>query len=647
MRALARPGLHSGAFLSSTLRSLLTKGRGPQSVLAGFCALLLAVAAFYRGHSAESMDVRTYVQMIGGIADHGLPYWDNGPVDRFPELVVPWAVPSGGHLWGIYGPLYPYLAAPAFRLGGLAAVSSLTFALLVPLTVVTFLLARRVVENPWYATLAAVGVVVSTPITAKALEVTPFPLTALLATLGGYFTVRAIESPVRRYAFLAGLTWGAAGAAHALSFPMGAMALVVLAAAPDRGGRLSRFGLALLGFALSVAPLAYLNRLRFGSFNPVSYGPIPWRELPNDELFKMNLVSQVTYSMPAVLFVLAVGALACAARTRARGLVVALIALVVAFAVEPLRVRFLRYAVVGFGYLVDLGVQPLAPPYQRPVDGLGHVFGGWVVKSTLQCTPLLLLAPLALRGAGDKRWLFVAILAPCAALYASLTMRANLAYTDAFGWPWVYLRYTLAALPALLIASVLAVERVGLSRRQLGGAAVLGVMLLVALALTDDDQALGKRVVLLVMPLLAAGGAFVVGIRRETARWGGWVLAGALGLGMGIALGHDLRANVDTKVPNDKTVDRFAEVMPRRFALVGVLGQFDVVLTVAATRDVQYADAARLHRYDDLRRLLDLWRQEQRPIYFYTVNVEPFNPWPDITFTREPMTSLFRLHFRN
>lgn len=69
---------------ASRLRPL--RGRGPRIALAVFCLALFVGAACYRGHSVESMDGRTYAQMIRGVAEHGLPYWDNGPMDRFPEL---------------------------------------------------------------------------------------------------------------------------------------------------------------------------------------------------------------------------------------------------------------------------------------------------------------------------------------------------------------------------------------------------------------------------------------------------------------------------------------------------------------------------------------------------------------------------------
>src|SRR5262249_45134512 len=80
-------------------------GRGPRLSLAIFCAAILTVAAFYRGHSLEEMDVRTYAQMVRAVAERGLPYWDNGPIKRFPQLVVAHACPKDGPFWGIYSPL--------------------------------------------------------------------------------------------------------------------------------------------------------------------------------------------------------------------------------------------------------------------------------------------------------------------------------------------------------------------------------------------------------------------------------------------------------------------------------------------------------------------------------------------------------------
>ena len=263
--------------------------RAPRITLGLLCAGLLVWASFHPGHSVESMDVRTYVQMIRGVAEHGLPYWDNGPLDRFTALLVPWGVAAHGHVWGNYGPLYPYLAAPAFRLGSLQLVGQLTFALLCPLALATFLLAKQVVRSEWYALLAAALVVFSTPVLAKAVELTAYPLATVMAAVATYCSLRAIDVGVSaRRASLAslcsGIAWGGCCASHALGFPMTLAAFGVMAAAPGRPGdgqnRVARERLAYagLGLALVIAPMALLNHLRFGSYNPISTGRSPGPE---------------------------------------------------------------------------------------------------------------------------------------------------------------------------------------------------------------------------------------------------------------------------------------------------------------------------------------------------------------------------------
>jgi hypothetical protein len=628
--------------------------RAPRIVLAAFCMGILAVAVFHTGHSVESMDVRTYAQMIRGVSEHGLPYWDNGPSDRFTELIVPWGAPAHGHIWGIYGPLYPYLAAPAFRLGGLAGVSRFTFAILAPLAVVTFFLASRFVRDEWYATLAAILSVVSTPITAKALEITPFPLTAVLGTLGLYLTVRVVESAAvdRRLALLCGVTWAAAGAAHALCFPMAIAAFAILAVAPARGLAIARLWPALLGFAGTTFPIAWLNHVRFDSWNPISYGPIAWTWLAHSEIRKMNLVDQLRYSaLPALLLATTLAAALVTRRRKGGVLLVVIASLLVIAAAPPLREPFVRYAVVAWAYLVDLSFVDLGPQYTRAADGLGRTYAGWVVKSTLQCSPLIILAPLALRGAGVRRWPLLAMLLPCAALYASFIMRANLAYPDALGFPWVYIRYTFPALPALLVASTVVAERVEL-KSDLRFVLVMAILPGALLLATRDDTLLAKRLLVLVVPLFLAAAALVAASRAkrgaEPLRFARRIVALTAGLGIAIALGHDLRANVDVKRADDAIVDQLAAIIPQRFALVGVVGQFDVLLSTAATHDVQYGDADVLvdHSFLHLRPLLDYWRAEGRPIYVFSLE-PPRSPWADVSIAPVPaMPRLYLLGFQ-
>lgn len=592
------------------------------------------------------MDVRTYAQMIRGVAEHGLPYWDNGPLDRFTALLVPWGVAAGGHVWGTYGPLYPYLAAPAFRVGSLQLVSEFTFALLCPLALATFLVARCAVRSEWYAVLAGALVVFSTPVLAKAVEITAYPLVTVMAAVATYFSLRSLDldGAARRAALLgSGVAWGGCCASHALGFPMTVAAIAAVAAVPGRPGDRGRASVAAerlafagAGLAVVIVPMALLNHLRFGSYNPVSYGPVPWTGDLNPALLKQNVGDELRYGAPCAVFGAALATALLLARKR-RGWMIAIGVAGVALAliVPPLRTRLLRFGLMAFGNLVDLDPVGMGSPYERPADGLGQFFGGHLVKATLQCTPLLALAPLALRFEGARRWRVVVLLVPSAALFAALALRANLPNVDAIGWPWTYIRYTLPALPMLIVASVAVLEDL---RPTLGDAAVA---LLVALVLSvglsaADEHRLATRLALLVWPVVVAVLAFVA-IARDPERAGRMARAGrllaaaALGTGVAVALAQDYPGNASVKVGCDDLVDRFAKVVPERFAFVGVLGEFDVLLSIAATHDVEYADLLRLPGFAAIRPLLDYWRSDGRPTYLLSM-ITPPSPWADVSY---------------
>jgi hypothetical protein len=262
----------------------------------------------------------------------------------------------------------------------------------------------------------------------------------------------------------------------------------------------------------------------------------------------------------------------------------------------------------------------------------------------LQCTPLLVLAPLAFRGAGAKKWALIAIVMPSVALFASFVTRANMPYVHAFGWPWVNMRYTLAALPALLVASMVVVERIKPTRSAVVTAVLLGAVVCAVLATSRDLMVL-KRVLLLVVPLVYAVATLITALRRNPT----WVARGLIGItagiGIGIALGADFRAHAEGKYWCDFWVDTFTKAVPQRFALIGQLGRFDVILTTTATHDVQFISTHRLHEFQELRPVVEYWRAEGRPIYLQWPDV-PIPPWAGISFTKvETMPDLYLFVF--
>jgi hypothetical protein len=376
---------------------------------------------------------------------------------------------------------------------------------------------------------------------------------------------------------------------------------------------------------------------------------MPWTGIVDPDMRKQNIGDELRYVAPCLALCVACGgAFYLARRKKAWTVAVAAAGILAAVLVEPLRTRFLRFALVAFGFVFDLRLLDMGSPYEPAPGGIGVLFGGFIVKSTLECTPALLLAPLAARVQDERRWPIAVILAPAAALYASLVLRANQSMVDAIGWPWVYIRYTFPGLPLLLVASIAVVE--GLRPRKVDAyvGAVMAVGLAAAFWATSDDVFL-TRAALVALPLVVALVALVAAITWKgegpRSRWSSLCAAAALGLGVAIAIGHDYHANTLVKGGCDSEVDTLEAILPKRLALVGVLGQFDVVLSIAATHDVQYADLLRIPEYPSVRPLLDFWRSEQRPIYAYLLGAPP-NPWADVTYVPvEGIGNLYLVQF--
>jgi hypothetical protein len=631
-------------------------------VVAAVCVSAVVLAIVVMGRGVETVDVRTYVEMTRGVALHGLPYLDNGPVDRFAPLCVPWGVFSRGHVWGIYGPVYAYFGAPFVALGGVRLLTIATCSLVVPIAIMTFLLARRVVGDERHAALATVMTTIGTPVLAKSLEATAFPLAVLFAVAATHAAVTAISSRGKKrlaFAALAGSLSAIASVSHLLDVPNAAANLGVLAVVdverkegvaflrtllPTRA-KLATFAAALAAFLVSIAPAALLNELRFGTLNPYSYGPVPWRgTVPGTT--DMTIGGHLSYAKP-VLVLAAFVALALVAtsfmprgRQAARGLVVVLA--VAALALLPeLREKTLRYLATASSFIVTT-VDLESPGYAKPPGGIAVIAVGWVVKSTLQCSPFLALV-FALRALSPaRRSLVLVTLAPACALYTYLLLRGNMPRPAALGFPAVYLRYTLPALPMLSVVAVLAVRSLDLGRREV----VIGIATAVAFASllfgNDRDVPVFRQVLLLVVPIVVAAGALVAMElhRRGLVGKNHAAAAAAIVFGLGIAIGvaHDLRVSVIVKKGGNAHLERIAPLLPERFALFGHLDRIDNILSLRAERDIEYAD---LHQTTDygphMRPLLEHWFAEGRPVFYACREHEAQSWWPDVTF--EPLST--------
>ncbi len=655
---------------------------------------LFVFAVTRTGRSTESVDVRTYVEMTHSIAKNGVPFFDNGPVGDFIALRSPFNLYTRGHLWGIYGPVYPYYAALPYKIGGFRLASVATCFLLIPLALVTFFLTRRLLarrgddeedneeaserRDEWYATAAAILVVLSTPALGKSLELSAYPLAMVFAAGAASAVLEASTSRGRRrfaWSVAAGALFALGSGTHLLCLPMsmallGALGLCDAAPASARAGAaahadgarrgpawiehtvlralwptratITSAAAALFTMILLTLPVAYLNHVRFGAWNPFSYGPVPWAGMQYLGAQDQTISAHVKAAMPVIAVAgwLFVGWLVGSSvrhrwEVRAVVLTVAAIALMLS---SPLAEKSWIYAKATYAFTIDQSFVDMPLPYRRLPGMFANLHGPWVTKSPLECTPLLIVALfLPALGARAKQMAFV-VLAPAAALVAYLALRGNLPLYSALGVPWVYIRYTMPALPMMIAAAMLVARDVGLGRREWILAALIGGGLTFALWCEWGDETLHRQILVVALPLGIAAICAVTLLVQRSKRVGrsaaAIAIAAACGVGIGIGGGHDLRAHVEGKRWCDQRADAMRRAVPQRFALFGKHPTLDPVLAVTLERDAQYADIAegdqRVDEWLHVRPLVEHWFREKRPVYFAANDKDHHIPWKDM-----------------
>ena len=410
---------------------------------------------------------------------------------------------------------------------------------------------------------------------------------------------------------------------------------------PTRRSLLSA-AVALAGEVVFLLPGIALNRARFGILNPFTYGPTPWR---GADVAEQTIGAHLRFAGPVLaVVVLAVVLLVLSAAVANRGtrLGVRLLVLVGAAATilaQPMiHDRAWALGQAGFAYIFDQSVVPLEG-YRRGPQGLGHLYGPWVTKATLQCSPIFFLVFALLfraRMPARKMQQLGTIALPCFALYVYLALRGNLGLASALGYPWVYTRYTMPALPMLALLAVFELRRLAVGRVACIVAIVGGLTELAWLEGSRNDEDLARQYVLLLLPLVAGGLACILSAasRRATALLpvATVVTMATLGIGFGQSLGHELHANIEGKGYCDWYSDLLRKNTPARFAVFGALGPIDPVLAVRAERDVEYADINQLSSITEIRGLLDHWLATGRPVFYVTEPQPVTSPWPDMEF---------------
>lgn len=655
----------------------MSRERLARVLLLPLVVAILVGALLAPWHTPFCVDNRTYLEMVDGVAKHGLPYTTNGPVDRFPELQARWNQWRNGRLWGSYLPVYPYMVAPVYLLGGARAVTQLNIALLVVLALGVFLLARKVARDPLAGTAAAYLVLGATHVWTFTFDVSPYTVMITASTWSVLCALEALEASGHRgdrFALAAGVLAGIAAGSHGLAFPM--MLATVLSIAvvraenetplslvrwldgwcadrlPSRGS-LRRAVFAIAGVAVVLLPVGLLNHVRFGTWSPLSTGACVWRSCMQTRLDQQGIGAMVRYNAP--LFVWAavtLSVLAVVGRSRRAVLLVLTVSLLVLTVPSTLHERAAGVARLLVAFVADTStLDSLGFGFWKPSDGVGNFLGPYVIKSLLQSAPVLGLALLARGRCARERRAVLMLTLPCLALLASLVMRNNIALAHALGFPWLNLRYVTPMLPLLGVLTIVTVRDLPWRPMHLALVAVAALALGWWLHRMPNDVPEPRRLFLLRGSLVLAAMAFVlcararVDPRRLASRVAVWGVVLTLGYGFAVNLGIDLRVWIQARSDHDTVPVRVGAVTPQRFALIGLAGPagIDAALALRTSRDIEYADIEEVGQFEGFRRLIDYWSDQGRPIYAVMPS-GTHSPWPDVRMELvEPTVPLFRL----
>jgi hypothetical protein len=349
----------------------------------------------------------------------------------------------------------------------------------------------------------------------------------------------------------------------------------------------------------------------------------------------LSAVGLVQWSAPGLAWIGATAAALVLARKSRRALVV-VAAVAAAILLPPwiVRDRTLALARMTWGYIVDvsnldLRMTHVEYPFFGPApDGLGNMHigedetlaNGTALKALLQSSPILALAAIAGYGRTGTRARALLCLLPAVGLVASLATSARFEGGAAFGWPYLFPRYVTPAVPMLAVLAVGAVRELPWRTLDLVPAAVVAIAGLACFLPHLTDAALVLRVLELRVTLLVAAAAVVTAAVAR--RRPGWARAAcvagsvALGAGVAVSVGVDARRMAHRLDVRDERVRRFAELTPERFAVIGWAPQTDPILSLRASRDVEYVDFTEIAGdWAGVRRVLDRWAADDRPVY--------------------------------
>ncbi len=518
----------------------MRRALSPAALLLPLCAALAVAAWLIPWRSLVSCDCRTYLEMIRGVVDHGLPSTSNGPVADFPELRARWNSAVDGKLWGMYGPVYAYAAAPAYALDGVRGILRFNFALLVLLVFVFYRLCAVVLGDPRRAVVGPYLLLLATPVAGLAHAVSAYTLVPLLLSASAYFLCSAAS---RRSAALGGLLFGLAVATHVMVAPLALPLLVCV----WRFGR-QPLGATALGLLVGILPAIAFNLVKYGTPNPLAAAPCLWASCAPTGVERQNVGALLRFAGgPALVVALAVVAVVALRGRRALQALAVAIGAALLLAIPALREPTLRIARLALALLVDVGI--VAPKdFAVPPDGRGHLMLDFAIKAALQSSPILIVGMFARPTRDVARFATWLAATTIGTLIAVLSLRAEMPASYAIGFPILHLRYLFPILPLAVLLVVIALDEVKGRALLVGVSAALAIGLVVWLGRGVNDLPTPRRLVILRLTLGSAALAIVGGALRSR-RFAALLIAPALALSLAMTLGGDLRAWIRLRRP--------------------------------------------------------------------------------------------------
>ncbi|RYZ61045.1 MAG: hypothetical protein EOP08_14010, partial [Proteobacteria bacterium] len=350
-------------------------------------------------------------------------------------------------------------------------------------------------------------------------------------------------------AVLAGLFGGLGFATHTFGAPLllASIAGFCLGTAKPWAGlaSLRPVGWMVAGAAPWVLGCMALNGVRFGSLNPISYGPYVWASSPS--LAEESLVHLLRHCAPALAWLGGVVLSLAVLHTRPRWCLAVAVLALASLSIPLVRTRTFELLETAYAYQIDMSWLQLNG-YGREPDGLGVFLGALVVKTPLQSTPVLGLAFVAPWLLPRHRRPVAMLLLPVAALLLTNALRCAMTEpADRMGIPYLHERYLFASFPILVALTVSVLARFRWTALEIGAVLGLTAASFWLLLAAPHDHDLWRRVLLLRVTLLvcATTALLVVSTHVWPARRGLRAAAKAsatvaLGLSFSISLAVDL-----------------------------------------------------------------------------------------------------------